>query len=374
MKLAFISGITGQDGSYLAELLIEKGYTIFGIVRRTSLLFSSTRIDHIRDKINLEYGDMTDGSSLTNFICSIIQKYPDFEVFEVYNLAAQSHVKISFEIPEYTTLVDAVGTLKILEAIRALPPYIVKRIRFYQAGTSEMYGDVLEKPQKESTPFNPQSPYACAKVYSHYLVKNYREGYGIFACNGILFNHESPRRGENFVTMKIVNGVKKIIEQENEYTRQLQIFNQGYHESISHNDNYEEEKVKNPDYVLKLGNIDSKRDWGHSKDYVYGMWLMLQQDKPDDFVLATGKTITVREFIERCFAKVGKEILWQGEGINEIGKEKTSGKILVKIDEKYFRPCEVEFLLGDPSKAKTTLGWELNYDLDSLIDDMFEGN
>ena len=350
-KIAFVTGITGQDGSYLAELLIEKGYKVYGIVRRTSLLFSHTRLDHIRDKIYLEYGDLSDGSSLTNYITKMTRENKDFEVFEVYNLAAQSHVKISFEIPEYTSLIDGLGTLKILEAIRTLPDDVRKKTKFYQAGTSEMFGDVLEKPQKENTPFNPQSPYACAKVYSHYLVNNYRDAYELFACNGILFNHESPRRGENFVTMKIVNGVKKIVEQEK---------------------TYQEERVKKPDYVLKLGNIDSKRDWGHSKDYVYGMWLMLQQDKSDNYVLATGKTYTVRDFIERCFAKVGKEIVWEGEGIEEVGREKLTGKILVKIDEKYFRPCEVEFLLGDATKAETELGWTREYDLDGLIDDMMK--
>ena len=345
VKLAFVTGITGQDGSYLAELLIEKGYKVYGIVRRTSLLYSHTRLDHIRNKLILEYGDLSDGSSLTNYITKITRENEGFEVFEVYNLAAQSHVQISFEIPEYTSLIDGLGTLKILEAIRTLPPNVIKRTRFYQAGTSEMFGAVLEKPQKETTPFNPQSPYACAKVYSHFLVNNYRDAYNLFACNGILFNHESVRRGENFVTMKVVNGVKKIVEQERE---------------------------NKSDYVLKLGNIDSKRDWGHSKDYVYGMWLMLQQEKPDNYVLATGETYTVREFIERCFAKVGKEIEWSGKGVDEVGREKSTGKILVKIDEKYFRPCEVEFLLGDASKAETELGWKREYDLDKLIEDMMK--
>ena len=344
-KIAFITGITGQDGSYLAELLIEKGYKVYGIVRRTSLLYSHTRLDHIRDKLILEYGDLSDGSSLTNYITKMTRENEGFEVFEIYNLGAQSHVMISFEIPEYTSLIDGLGTLKLLEAIRTLPPDIIKKTKFYQAGTSEMFGAVLEKPQKETTPFNPQSPYACAKVYSHYLVNNYRDAYDLFACNGILFNHESPRRGENFVTMKVVNGVKKIVEQE---------------------------LVNKSDYVLKLGNIDSKRDWGHSKDYVYGMWLMLQQDKPDNYVLATGKTYTVRDFIERCFAKVGKEIVWTGEGVDEVGREKSTGKILVKIDEKYFRPCEVDFLLGDATKAETELGWTREYDLDALIDDMMK--
>jgi GDPmannose 4,6-dehydratase len=342
-KIAFITGITGQDGSYLAELLTEKGYKVYGIVRRTSLLYSHTRLDHIRDKLILEYGDLSDGSSLTNYITKMTRENEGFEVFEIYNMAAQSHVQISFEIPEYTSLIDGLGTLKMLEAIRTLPPDVIKKTKFYQAGTSEMFGAVLEKPQKETTPFNPQSPYACAKVYSHFLVNNYRDAYDLFACNGILFNHESPRRGENFVTMKVVNGVKKIVEQERE---------------------------NKSDYVLKLGNIDSKRDWGHSKDYVYGMWLMLQQDKSDNYVLATGETYTVRDFIERCFAKVGKEIEWSGEGVDEVGREKMTGKILIKIDEKYFRPCEVDFLLGDATKAETELGWTREYDLDKLIDDM----
>ena len=327
----------------MAELLIEKGYKVYGIVRRTSLLYSHTRLDHIRAKLILEYGDLSDGSSLTNYITKMTRENEGFKVFEIYNLGAQSHVKISFEIPEYTSLIDGLGTLKVLEAVRTLPPDVRKKTKFYQAGTSEMFGAVLERPQKETTPFNPQSPYACAKVYSHYLVNNYRDAYDLFACNGILFNHESPRRGENFVTMKVVNGIKKIIQ---------------------------EETMNKSDYVLKLGNIDSKRDWGHSKDYVYGMWLMLQQDKPDNYVLATGKTYTVRDFIERCFAKVGKEIEWSGEGINEVGREKLTGKILIKIDEKYFRPCEVDFLLGDASKAETELGWTREYDLDRLIDDM----
>ena len=348
-KLAFITGITGQDGSYLAELLLEKNYKVFGIVRRTSLLYSYTRLNHIKNKLNLEYGDMSDGSSLTNIINKIIQNNSDFSVFEIYNLAAQSHVQISFEIPEYTTIIDAVGTLKILESIRCLPENIKQKIRFYQAGTSEMYGKVLETPQKETTPFNPQSPYACAKVYSHFLVKNYREGYGLYCCNGILFNHESPRRGSNFVTMKIINGIKRLLKEES---------------------NPDVLTPSEDSYILRLGNIDSKRDWGHSKDYVYGMWLMLQQELPDDYVLATGEMYSVREFIVKCFNKVGKNIEWIGEGKNEIGKDKESGKILIKIDEKYFRPCEVDLLLGDPTKAQNILGWKRNYNLDELINDM----
>jgi GDPmannose 4,6-dehydratase len=339
-KIAFITGITGQDGSYLAEFLLEKHYKVYGIVRRTSLLYSHTRLDHIREQLILKYGDMSDGSALTQIITDIIKENPEMERLEIYNLAAQSHVKISFEIPEYTSVIDGIGTLKILEAIRSLSVKNQKKTRFYQAGTSEMYGKVLETPQTEHTPFNPQSPYACAKVYSHYIVKNYREGYGLFACNGILFNHESPRRGENFVTMKIVNGVNDIIDGKREY--------------------------------ISLGNIDSKRDWGHSKDYVYGMWLMLQQEIPEDYVLATGRTTTVRMFIEKCFKYKGIDIEWHGEGLEEIGKDKKTNKILVKIDEKYFRPCEVDLLLGDASKAETKLEWKREFDtLDSLIKDMF---
>lgn len=339
MNIAFITGITGQDGSYLAELLLEKGYSVYGIVRRTSLLYSSTRIDHIRDRLHLEYGDLTDGSALANYIHKIIHNHPNYEVLEIYNLAAQSHVKISFEIPEYTGLVDGLGTLKLLDIIRSLPEEDHLKIRFYQAGTSEMYGKVLETPQNETTPFNPQSPYACAKIYSHYIVKNYREGYGLFACNGILFNHESPRRGANFVTMKVVNGVKEIRDGKREY--------------------------------ISMGNIDSLRDWGHSKDYVYGMWLMLQQTEASDYVLATRKTTSVREFIEKCFQKIDIDIEWEGSGVNEVGKDKKTGIVRVKIDEKYFRPCEVDLLLGDASKAERELGWKRNYDLDALIEDMF---
>jgi len=230
---------------------------------------------------------------------------------------------------------------------------VMKRIRFYQAGTSEMFGRVLEKPQKETTPFNPQSPYACAKVYSHYLVQNYREGYGMFLCNGILFNHESPRRGENFVTMKVVNGVKKIAN------------------AIAHNATANDNKVSVELPVLRLGNIDSSRDWGHARDYTRGMWLMLQQDTPDDYVLATGKTYTVRDFVERCFKKIGKTIVWEGKNEDEVGKDQDTGAVLVKIDKKYYRPCEVDFLLGDPSKAERELGWKREYELDALINDMF---
>lgn len=339
-NIAFITGITGQDGSYLSEFLLEKGYKVYGIVRRTSLLYSHTRLDHIREKINIKYGDVTDACSLQNYLNSIIHDNPDFRVLEIYNLAAQSHVQVSFEIPDYTTSVDALGPLRILDFIKSQPKHIMEKIRFYQAGTSEMFGRVLEVPQSEATPFNPVSPYACAKVYAHYITRNYREAYKMFACNGILFNHESPRRGENFVTMKIINGIKDYIQ-----------------------------KGK----PIKLGNIDSKRDWGHANDYIKGMWLMLQQEEPDDYVLATGHTYTVRSFIEKSLEYKNISIRWEGHGLDEIGYNAENGDVIVKIDEKYFRPCEVDLLLGDPTKARNKLGWETSYDLDALIEDMFNG-
>lgn len=337
MKLAFISGITGQDGSYLAELLLEKNYKVFGIQRRTSL-FNTTRIDHIREKLTMKYGDITDGAAMSNYLHEIVNTHKNFEVLEIYNLAAQSHVKISFEIPEYTAQVDALGTLKLLEIIRSFPKEIRSKVKFYQASTSELYGKVLEVPQNEKTPFNPVSPYASAKIYSYYIVKNYREGYNMFACNGILFNHESPRRGENFVTKKIVDAVKNIVNGTQE--------------------------------CLQLGNLDSKRDWGHAKDYVRGMWLILQQEQPEDFVLATGETYTIRSFVERCFAYKGISLVWEGQGLNEVGKDEKTGKIIVKINEKYFRPCEVDLLLGDATKAEKQLGWTREYNLEGLIKDM----
>ena len=376
-KLAFISGITGQDGSYLAELLLEKGYKVFGIIRRTSFLYNNSRMKNIEHKLNLEYGDLTDGAALSNFFNRIVENNPDFTRFEIYNLAAQSHVQISFEIPEYTSLVDGIGTLKILEAIRMLSKENIEKTRFYQAGTSEMFGRVLETPQCETTPFNPQSPYACAKVYSHFLVKNYREGYNMFACNGILFNHESPRRGANFVTMKIVNGIKRLLDQERQLEKISIMKTSGTHESVNGGKNSDIEfnnMEDNLDYVLILGNIDSQRDWGHAKDYVKGMWLMLQQNDPDDYVLATGYTCSVRQFIERCFKKFGKTIIWQGKGVHEVGKDQKSGRTMIRISKKYFRPCEVDLLLGCPHKAEEKLGWKREYDLDGLIDDMFENS
>ena len=323
VKIAFITGITGQDGSYLSELLIEKGYKVYGIVRRTSLLYSHTRLDHIRNKLILEYGDLSDGSSLTNYITKITRENEGFEVFEVYNLAAQSHVQISFEIPEYTSLIDGLGTLKILEAIRTLPPNVIKRTRFYQAGTSEMFGAVLEKPQKETTPFNPQSPYACAKVYSHFLVNNYRDAYNLFACNGILFNHESPRRGTNFVTNKVCKEAVKI---------KLGLSNE-----------------------LKLGNLDATRDWGHAKDYVEAMWMILQQDTSDDYVCSTGISHSVQDLCEYTFSKFGLDY-----------------KEYVKVDEKFLRPEELHNLKGDSSKLKSITGWTPNYTFESMLDEMLE--
>jgi len=338
MKIAFITGITGQDGSYLAELLLKKEYKIYGIQRRTSL-FNTTRIDHIREKITMRYGDLSDGAGLSNYIHQIIRDNKEFDVFEIYNLAAQSHVQISFEIPEYTSDIDGIGVMRLLEIIRTLPENVKDKVKFYQAGTSELFGKVLETPQKETTPFNPVSPYAAAKLYAYNIVKIYREAYGIFATNGILFNHESPRRGENFLTMKVVNGVKDI-------------------------------KSGKKDFI-SLGNIYSNRDWGHAKDYVNGMWLMLQQNKPCDYILATGEMYTVKEFVNKAFLFKGYKLKWEGSKENEIAVDQ-NGIIRVKIDTKYYRPCEVELLLGDPTKAIKELGWKRDYDtIGKLIVDMF---
>jgi len=328
MKKALITGITGQDGSYLAELLLEKGYEVHGIVRRASLI-NTHRIDHIFDKINLHYGDLTDSANIIN----ILKKTePD----EIYNLAAQSHVKVSFELPEYTGNVDGLGTLRILEAVRILG--MEKTCRIYQASTSEMYGLVQEIPQTETTPFYPRSPYGCAKVYAYWTTKNYREAYEMYACTGILFNHESPRRGETFVTRKIVRGLSRI--------------------SVGEQN------------VLYLGNLDAKRDWGHAKDYVKAMWLMLQQDHPEDYVIATGKQYSVREFVEKVAPYFGMNIEWYGSGDDEIGIDKITKKTIVAVNSKYYRPSEVETLLGDPSKAKKELGWEPEISFDQLVEDM----
>ena len=324
--IALITGITGQDGSYLAELLLEKGYEVHGIVRRSSLI-NTHRIDHIYDRIHLHYGDLTDSGNLI----SLVQK---IKPTEVYNLGAMSHVKVSFEMPEYTGEVDALGTLRLLEAIRLLD----HPCKFYQASTSELYGLVQEVPQRETTPFYPRSPYGVAKLYAYWITRNYREAYGIHASNGILFNHESPRRGETFVTRKITRGLSQI--------------------SCGLQD------------VLELGNLDAQRDWGHAKDYVRGMWMITQHDTPDDFVLATGTMRTVREFVNESAKYFGFKIEWQGEGLDEIGVDKYSGKTLVKVNPKYYRPTEVEQLLGDASKARDVLGWEPEFDFESLVEDM----
>lgn len=344
-KVAFITGITGQDGSYLSELLLEKGYFVHGLIRRASLI-NTERIKHIfeNSKLKLHYGDMTDGSCLYMCLANIKTQYPEMTVLEVYNLAAQSHVKVSFEMPEYTADTDAFGTLKILEAIRSNG--LCDIARFYQASTSELYGLVQETPQSETTPFYPRSPYGVAKLYGYWIVKNYREAYGMYACNGILFNHESERRGHNFVTRKVTLGLGKILRGETDR--------------------------------LVMGNIDSLRDWGHAKDYVEGMWRILQQEcpsdnsswSPEDFVLATGKMHTVREFIERAFGLRGFQIKWKGEGVEEVGYDETTGRELVFIDAKYFRPTEVELLLGNAQKAKTMLGWEPQIGFDELVERM----
>ncbi len=336
-KVALISGITGQDGSYLTELLLDKGYEVHGIIRRASS-FNTFRIDHLynqKELLNktffLHYGDLTDSSNLNRLVEKI---RPD----EIYNLGAQSHVQVSFEVPEYTAEVDGVGTLRFLDAIKETGI----RTRFYQASTSELYGKVQEVPQKETTPFYPRSPYAAAKLYAYWIVVNYREAYNLFASNGILFNHESERRGKTFVTRKVSVGVARI--------------------------------MAGLDDMLSLGNIDAKRDWGYAPEYVEGMWRMLQVDTPDDFVLATNETHTVREFIEESFKVLGDEIIWEGEGVKEKGILKSSGKQVVAINPKYFRPTEVELLIGDYTKAKEKLGWEPKTKFKDLVRIMVEAD
>jgi GDPmannose 4,6-dehydratase len=339
-RIALITGITGQDGSYLAELLLDKGYDVWGIIRRSSSI-NTGRIEHIFPKLILRYGDLTDSSNLLNVFVEIKRKYPVIEQLEVYNLGAMSHVKISFEMPEYTTDVDAMGTLRLLEAIRN-SDISLDKVRFYQASTSEMYGKVVEVPQSETTPFYPRSPYGVAKLYSYWITKNYREAYDMYACSGILFNHESPRRGHNFVTRKITIALGNI--------------------------------VKGSQDRLILGNINSLRDWGHAKDYVRGMWLMLQKDKPDDYVLSTNEYHTVREFVEKAFALKGFVIKWKGEGVNEIGYDETTGRELVFISDKYFRPTEVEELLGDSTRARNELNWSTVYSFDDLVKEMVDAD
>ena len=334
-RVALVTGITGQDGAYLTELLLAKGYTVHGIKRRSSS-FNTARIDPFyqdphepNPRLFLHYGDMTDA---TNLIRIVQETQPD----EIYNLAAQSHVQVSFETAEYTANADGIGTLRLLEAIRLLG--LTQKTRFYQASTSELYGKVQEVPQKETTPFYPRSPYAAAKLYAFWLTVNYREAYGMHASNGILFNHESPLRGETFVTRKITRAVAAI------------------HLGVQKK--------------LFMGNLDSLRDWGHARDYVKGMWLMMQQDQPDDYVLATGEMHSVREFIEKAFAEVGRQIAWSGEGVDEVGKDAKTGDVLVQVDPRYFRPTEVEQLLGDPRKAQGKLGWKHETGFEALVKEM----
>lgn len=338
-RVALISGATGQDGAYLAALLLDKGYQVHGIKRRSSSI-NTGRVDHLYQdphesnvRFNLHYGDMTDA---TNLIRIVQETQPT----EIYNLAAQSHVQVSFDAPEYTANADALGTLRLLEAIRILG--LGNRVRFYQASTSELYGAVREIPQRETTPFNPRSPYAVAKLYAYYITVNYREAYGFHASNGILFNHEGPTRGETFVTRKITRAVAAI---------ELGLQDKLY-----------------------LGNLAAERDWGHARDYVEGMWRILQQDVPDDYVLATGEKHSVRDFVEKAFAGVGRGIVWRGEGVNEQGIEATTGRVLVEVDPRYFRPTEVELLIGDPSKAREKLGWRHTTSFESLVQEMVEAD
>jgi len=326
MRRAFITGVSGQDGSYLAELLLEKGYEVHGTLRRNSV-FTSQRIDHLFDHPNFRtyHGDLTDSSNLHSLLSTV---QPD----EIYNLGAQSHVAVSFEVPEYTAEVDAVGAVRLLNALRTLS----KPVRFYQASTSELFGGLPETaPQSETTPFHPRSPYGAAKLYAYWATVNYRESYGIYACNGILFNHESPRRGETFVTKKITKAAARI--------------SQGRQE------------------CLVLGNLNAKRDWGYAPDFVECMWLMLQQEKPDDYVVATGETWTVRQFVEFAFEEVGRQLVWEGSDVDEIGRDRSSGKVLVRINPRYFRPAEVDLLWGDPSKVKRVLGWKPKTSLRELV-------
>lgn len=340
MPVALITGVTGQDGSYLAELLLSKGYQVHGIIRRSSS-FNTGRIRHLYEdpkihkngRMTLHYGDLTDSTCLVKIISAV---QPD----EIYNLGAQSHVRVSFDMAEYTGNVDAMGTLRLLDAIRTCG--LEKKVRFYQASTSELYGKVQEIPQKETTPFYPRSPYGAAKLYAYWIVVNYREAYDMYACNGILFNHESPRRGETFVTRKITRSVAKI--------------------HLGHSEKFE------------LGNLDSQRDWGHAKDYVEGMWRILQQDKPDDFVLATGEVHSVKDFVEAAFKEIGKEIYWEGSGVDEVAKEKDTDIVRVTINPKYYRPAEVDFLQGDATKAFKTFGWKPTFDFNALVTDMVKAD
>jgi GDPmannose 4,6-dehydratase len=329
-KKAIITGVTGQDGSYLAELLLEKGYIVYGIIRRSSVN-NLIRVKHLIDNPNfyIKIADLTDSSSVTSIIKNIV---PD----EIYNLGAQSHVQVSFDTAESTGNINALGPLRILESIRILG--MADKVRYYQASTSEMFGKVQEVPQKETTPFYPRSPYGVAKLYGHWITKNYRESYGMYACSGILFNHESPRRGENFVTSKIVLSLSAIANKKQD--------------------------------VLELGNLDAFRDWGHAKDYVAAMWLMLQQDTPDDYIISTGEQHSVRDFVEIAAKHYGFEIVWQGEGVDEVGVDKFTGNVIVRVNPKFYRPLEVDTLLGDSTKAHKVLGWTREYSFEQLVQDM----
>ncbi|MGB0651110.1 MAG: GDP-mannose 4,6-dehydratase [Rhodothermales bacterium] len=339
MKKALITGVTGQDGAYLSELLLNKGYEVHGVKRRSSS-FNTERIDHLYQdphdperRFHLHYGDLTDSTNLIRIVQEI---QPD----EIYNLGAQSHVQVSFDTPEYTANADAIGVLRLLEAIRIQG--LQEKTRFYQASTSELFGKVQEVPQKETTPFYPRSPYGVAKLYAYWITVNYRESYGMYACNGILFNHESPIRGETFVTRKITRAAARI--------------------ALGMQDK------------LYLGNMDAKRDWGHAKDYVEGMWLMLQQDEPQDYVLATGKMITVREFCHQAFKAAGIELVFEGSGPDEVGRDAKTGRAMIEVDPRYYRPAEVEQLLGDPSRAREELGWEPSYTLEQMVEEMVESD
>ena len=342
MKVAFITGITGQDGSYLADFLLSKDYHVWGLIRRSSNL-NTQRIDYLYSNKNLilRYGDLSDSTNLVGILEEIKNTYnDDLEVLEVYNLGAMSHVKVSFEMPDYTGNIDALGVLRLLDAIRG--SNLMEKTRFYQASTSELYGKVQEVPQTEKTPFYPRSPYGVAKLYGFWIVKNYRESYNMYACNGILFNHESERRGPTFVTRKITRGLNMILKGERD--------------------------------TLTLGNLDAKRDWGYAGDFIKGMWLMLQQDKPEDYVLSTNEFHSVREFVEKSFSLKGFNIKWKGSGINEVGYDENTGRELINVSEKYFRPAEVEELLGDSTKARNELGWKPEVSFDELVKIMVESD
>ena len=340
MKIGLITGITGQDGSYLAELLLEKNYIVYGIIRRTSSNIIP-RIDHFANKLNLRQGDLSDGDSISTILHEIKSTYPNFKRLEVYNLGAMSHVRDSYELSEYVGDIDGLGTLRILNGIKKMGEQFMKNTRFYQASTSEMFGNNgLGEYITENTPFYPRSPYGVAKLYAHCITRNYRESYNMFACSGILFNHESPRRGPTFVTRKITIGLGKILKGEEEF--------------------------------ISLGNIYAKRDWGHAKDYVNGMWLMLQQDKAEDYILSSCETYSVKDFIERAFNLKGFNIKWRGEGVNEEGYDENTGRVLIKISEKYFRPAEIDVLLGDCTNAKEKLGWKPEYSFNDLVKEMVD--